>query len=176
MCKYLREKILHSQTPLFYSSILQILTHLSSQSQSHHIPFIHNLSNPHFPQSFPITLCPKHPSNLTSIFIMPINKEPATPPMIGKIGPYTVFVTPPATPKPTFECSPAPVKLAPPVVPPPVQYEKSASGYGSKFDFFWDVVAKVQNEEFEIGIEVEIVDHDFFFLLLLLLLLFYKLN
>ncbi|KAJ0752320.1 hypothetical protein HanPI659440_Chr09g0322991 [Helianthus annuus] len=76
---------------------------------------------------------------------MPINKEPATPPMIGKIGPYTVFVTPPATPKPTFESSAAPVKLAPPVVPPPVQYEKSASAYGSKFEFFWDVVAKVQN-------------------------------
>ncbi|KAM0031310.1 hypothetical protein Hdeb2414_s0017g00507381 [Helianthus debilis subsp. tardiflorus] len=76
---------------------------------------------------------------------MPINKEPVTPPMIGKIDPYTMFVTPSATPKPTFESSPAPVKLAPPVVPPPVQYEKSASGYGSKFDFFWDVVAKVQN-------------------------------
>lgn len=79
---------------------------------------------------------------------MPINKEPATPPMIGKIGPYTVFVTPPPTPKPSFESqnlSSSPVKSAPPVLPPPVQYEKSGSGYDSKFGFFWDAVAKVQN-------------------------------
>lgn len=101
---------------------------------------------------------------------MPINKEPATPPMIGKIGPYTVFVTPPPTPKPSFESSPMSasespktkdvspppvkssspvrppaVKSAPPVLPPPVQYEKSASAYDSKFGFFWDAVAKVQN-------------------------------
>ena len=102
---------------------------------------------------------------------MPINKEPATPPpMIGKIGPYTVFVTPPPTPKPSSEpsiasvshspmrksVSPPPVKSspsipppvaksAPPVLPPPVQYEKSASAYDSKFGFFWDAVAKVQN-------------------------------
>ncbi|KAF5813286.1 hypothetical protein HanRHA438_Chr03g0107581 [Helianthus annuus] len=85
---------------------------------------------------------------------MPINKEPATPPMIGKIGPYTVFVTPPPTPKPSFESSPVktqqPIqppqpKSAPPVLPPPVQYDKSGSGYDSKFGFFWDAVAKVQN-------------------------------
>ncbi|KVH01645.1 hypothetical protein Ccrd_026011, partial [Cynara cardunculus var. scolymus] len=107
----------------------------------------------------------------TSNFKMPINKEPATPPMIGKIGPYTVFVTPPPTPKPSSEpsiasvselpkrknVSPSPVKFsppiqppvaksAPPVLPPPVQYEKSASAYDSKYGFFWDAVAKVQNE------------------------------
>ncbi|KAI3754661.1 hypothetical protein L1987_54448 [Smallanthus sonchifolius] len=85
---------------------------------------------------------------------MPVNKDPATPPMIGKIGPYTVFVTPPPTPKPSFESSPVKsstpvqpphVKSAPPVLPPPVQYEKSGSAYGSKFGFFWDAVAKVQN-------------------------------
>ncbi|KAJ9550786.1 hypothetical protein OSB04_014831 [Centaurea solstitialis] len=94
---------------------------------------------------------------------MAINREPATPPpMIGKIGPYTVFVTPPPTPKPSSEpsiassvsgspmrksVSPPPVaKSAPPVLPPPVQYEKSASAYDStKFGFFWDAVAKVQN-------------------------------
>ncbi|KAL8223040.1 hypothetical protein R6Q57_020439 [Mikania cordata] len=74
---------------------------------------------------------------------MPIDKQPATPPMIGKIGPYTVFVTPPPTPKPQFESSP-PIH-PPPVLPPPVQYEKSASAYDSKFGFFWDAVAKVQN-------------------------------
>ncbi|KAI7733519.1 hypothetical protein M8C21_027323 [Ambrosia artemisiifolia] len=87
---------------------------------------------------------------------MPINnKEPATPPMIGKIGPYTVFVTPPATPKPSFDSSPVkphnPIqpphpKSAPPVLPPPAQFEKSAgSAYHSEFGFFWDAVAKVQN-------------------------------
>ncbi|KAI3701704.1 hypothetical protein L6452_26973 [Arctium lappa] len=89
---------------------------------------------------------------------MPINREPATPPMIGKIGPYTVFVTPPPTPKPSSEPSiasvsrsPPPIQppvaksALPPVLPPPVQYEKSASAYDSKFGFFWDAVAKVQN-------------------------------
>ncbi|PWA47529.1 hydroxyproline-rich glycoprotein family protein [Artemisia annua] len=74
------------------------------------------------------------------------HKEPATPPpMIGKIGPYTVFVTPPpvVTPEPQNESNPV---QKPPVLPPPVQYEKSGSGFGSKAGFFWDAVAKVQNE------------------------------
>ncbi|XP_076949802.1 uncharacterized protein LOC143622584 [Bidens hawaiensis] len=79
---------------------------------------------------------------------MPIHKEPATPPMIGKIGPYTVFVTPPPTPKPSFESSPvkpsSPV-APPPVLPPPLQYEKPGPPFASKFGFFWDAVAKVQN-------------------------------
>ncbi|KAK9076809.1 hypothetical protein SSX86_005143 [Deinandra increscens subsp. villosa] len=78
---------------------------------------------------------------------MPINKPPpATPPMIGKIGPYTVFVTPPPTPQqPSFDES-SPVKSSPPpVLPPPVQYHNPDSAYGSKFGFFWDAVAKVQN-------------------------------
>ncbi|XP_076920519.1 uncharacterized protein LOC143581669 [Bidens hawaiensis] len=75
---------------------------------------------------------------------MPIHKEPATPPMIGKIGPYTVFVTPPPTPKPSFESSPV---APPPVLPPPVQYEKPGSPFASKFGFFWDAVAKLQNAQ-----------------------------
>nr|GEV56158.1 hypothetical protein [Tanacetum cinerariifolium] len=73
------------------------------------------------------------------------HKEPATPPpMIGKIGPYTVFVTPPpvVTPEPQFESNPV---QKPPVLPPPVQYEKPGSGLGSKAGFFWDALAKVQN-------------------------------
>ncbi|GJR26560.1 hypothetical protein Tco_1102792 [Tanacetum coccineum] len=66
------------------------------------------------------------------------------PPMIGKIGPYTVFVTPPpvVTPEPQFESNPV---QKPPVLPPPVQYEKPGSGFGSKAGFFWDALAKVQN-------------------------------
>lgn len=83
-------------------------------------------------------------------------KEPATPPpTIGKMGPYTVFVTPSSDPSsmsisdspkkytvsPTL-IQPPPVKSAPLVQPPPVQYHKSTS---SKVGFFWDAVAKVQN-------------------------------
>ncbi|MBA0553773.1 hypothetical protein Golob_012922 [Gossypium lobatum] len=65
---------------------------------------------------------------------MPINRDPSTPPpMIGKIGPYTVFVTPPSTPTPTeppvFQ-SPQkavapPAPAPPPVRPPPQQFDKS---------------------------------------------------
>ncbi|KAL8235082.1 hypothetical protein R6Q59_021182 [Mikania micrantha] len=74
--------------------------------------------------------------------------EPATPPpTIGKMGPYTVFITHPSdsyhgsvSDSPTSIQYP-PVKSAP-VQPPPVQYQKSAS---PKFGFFWDAVARVQN-------------------------------
>ncbi|KAA8522750.1 hypothetical protein F0562_009088 [Nyssa sinensis] len=93
---------------------------------------------------------------------MPINKESMPPPVIGKIGPYTVFVTPPATPKPTepVAASPtkavpvhqppsAPVQAPPPVQPPPQQFHKPAAAWSpsnaSMFGFFWDAVAKVQN-------------------------------
>ncbi|XP_057787426.1 uncharacterized protein LOC131004707 isoform X2 [Salvia miltiorrhiza] len=85
---------------------------------------------------------------------MPIKSESATPPpRIGKIGPYTVFVTPPATPNagPKRE-SPAPVQYQaptpvqatspPPVMAPPAQFYKEKP---SSFAFFWDAVAKVQN-------------------------------
>nr|XP_043629461.1 uncharacterized protein LOC122600768 [Erigeron canadensis] len=74
---------------------------------------------------------------------MPMNKPPAIPPpMIGKIGPYTVFVTPPV--QSSVETSP-PVHPPPLVLPPPVQYSNSGSSYNSKFGFFWDTVTKVQN-------------------------------
>ncbi|KAG6430907.1 hypothetical protein SASPL_108981 [Salvia splendens] len=85
---------------------------------------------------------------------MPIKTESATPPpRIGKIGPYTVFVTPPSTPNdgPRRE-SPAPVKFQapapvqapspPPVMAPPAQFYKEKP---SSFAFFWDAVARVQN-------------------------------
>ncbi|XVE71843.1 hypothetical protein DITRI_Ditri10aG0184200 [Diplodiscus trichospermus] len=92
---------------------------------------------------------------------MPIKKDPSIPPpMIGKIGPYTVFVTPPSTPTPTetpiFE-SPkkvvAPPSAAvpaspPPVKPPPLQFEKSfvaSHSDGSVLGFFKNAATKVQN-------------------------------
>ncbi|KAK3221296.1 hypothetical protein Dsin_008321 [Dipteronia sinensis] len=83
---------------------------------------------------------------------MPINKDPTTPPpTIGKIGPYTVFVTPPSTPKPAEPPvieSPQKV-VAPPVQPPPQQFEKPVSVQslpdGSVSGFFKNAVNKVQN-------------------------------
>eukprot|EP00257_Ricinus_communis_P023347 XP_015583298.1 uncharacterized protein LOC8270705 [Ricinus communis] len=85
---------------------------------------------------------------------MPINKDPSTsPPMIGKIGPYTVFMTPPSTPKPVeqpvFESPKKMVSTPPPVQPPPVQIDKSVSSHtlpnGSVSGFFRNAVTKVQN-------------------------------
>uniref|UniRef100_A0A5B6YSF1 Uncharacterized protein n=1 Tax=Davidia involucrata TaxID=16924 RepID=A0A5B6YSF1_DAVIN len=92
---------------------------------------------------------------------MPINKESMPPPVIGKIGPYTVFVTPPATPRPTEPVAALPRKVVPvqqpgpvqepppPVQPPPQQFHKPTSARSpsndSMFGFFWDAVAKVQN-------------------------------
>lgn len=84
---------------------------------------------------------------------MPINYE--SPPLqIGKIGPYTVFVTPPATPSagqkpkssPVLVAGESPVQVPSPpsvaVMAPPAQFynEKSSSP-----GFFWDTVAKIQN-------------------------------
>ncbi|CAH2051284.1 unnamed protein product [Thlaspi arvense] len=81
---------------------------------------------------------------------MPINRDPSTPPpVIGKIGPYTVFMTPPATPKPPE--SPAAVSqkpiVPPPVLPPPQQFKSVASSEqdGSVLGFFKIAVTKVQN-------------------------------
>ncbi|PSS01336.1 Zinc metalloprotease [Actinidia chinensis var. chinensis] len=85
---------------------------------------------------------------------MPIkSKESTPPPTIGKIGPYTVFVTPPATPNPKTSCpaSESPTKpvqpLTPPVQPPPAQFQKPGvvRSDGSGFGFFWNAIAKVQN-------------------------------
>ncbi|OMO99796.1 Concanavalin A-like lectin/glucanase, subgroup [Corchorus capsularis] len=75
--------------------------------------------------------------------------------MIGKIGPYTVFVTPPSTPTPTeqpvFE-SPkkvvaSPPAAPPPVLPPPQQFDKSyvSDSDGSILGFFKNAASKVQN-------------------------------
>lgn len=81
---------------------------------------------------------------------MAINKESTPPPVIGKIGPYTVFMTPPSTPKPSDAVVDSPKKIVPPPVqPPPVQMEKPLSGKsvvdGSVLGFFKNAVTKVQN-------------------------------
>ncbi|KAF6142328.1 hypothetical protein GIB67_023353 [Kingdonia uniflora] len=90
-----------------------------------------------------------------------IPKESTPPPVIGKAGRYTVFLTPPTTPKPSPNLksdthSPPPkmfqspeLKVAPPVQPPPQQFVKSKSVEDNKssykFGFFWNAVSKVQN-------------------------------
>ncbi|GLT54643.1 hypothetical protein SLA2020_278250 [Shorea laevis] len=83
---------------------------------------------------------------------MAINRESSPPPMIGKIGPYTVFMTPPSTPKPTqkpvFDSPKKIVSPPPPVQPPPHQFSKSTetvSPNGSFSGFFKNAVTKVQN-------------------------------
>ncbi|XP_039117528.1 rho GTPase-activating protein 17-like [Dioscorea cayenensis subsp. rotundata] len=97
--------------------------------------------------------------------------EGTPPPVIGKAGRYTVFITPPPTPRPSSNSPkpptssprsiprPRPVNAAafavkdptspppPPVQVPPQQFEKPASqkGSASSFGFFWDAIAKVQD-------------------------------
>ncbi|KAK8596320.1 hypothetical protein V6N13_000967 [Hibiscus sabdariffa] len=92
---------------------------------------------------------------------MPIKSDLSTPsPAIGKIGPYTVFITPPSTPSPVeppvFQSptkvpppSPSP-PTPPPVQPPPQQFDKSllaSESYsdGSFLGFFKNVAFKLQN-------------------------------
>nr|GMC68529.1 pollen-specific leucine-rich repeat extensin-like protein 4 [Ipomoea batatas] len=91
---------------------------------------------------------------------MPINTESTPPPRIGKIGPYTVFITPPSTPtphtpsnppaasptkpQPQIQTPPPAVKTPPPVMVPPKQYDSYPTKPHSAFGFFWDAVAKVQ--------------------------------
>ncbi|KAI3801623.1 hypothetical protein L1987_29732 [Smallanthus sonchifolius] len=78
---------------------------------------------------------------------MPSDKDQSKPPpVIGKIGYYTVFVTPTSKPSPEPSSSgPQKKKNPSPVQPPPVQYDKTGSSYGSKFGFFWDAIATLQN-------------------------------
>ncbi|XP_052200081.1 uncharacterized protein LOC127806683 [Diospyros lotus] len=77
------------------------------------------------------------------------SKESTPPPIIGKIGPYTVFITPPSTPTAAPNPPPPapPQPPAPPVQPPPQQFKKpgslphaSALGLG----FFRNAFAEVQ--------------------------------
>ncbi|CAJ1941826.1 unnamed protein product [Sphenostylis stenocarpa] len=77
---------------------------------------------------------------------MPINAESTPPPVIGKIGPYTVFMTPPSTPKPsddpvtTTKIAPPPPQI-PKTVPSPKPLSDSDD---SLFGFFRNAVTKVQ--------------------------------
>ncbi|CAN6677766.1 unnamed protein product [Malus baccata var. baccata] len=93
---------------------------------------------------------------------MAINRDSTPPPMIGKIGPYTVFMTPPSTPKPPEPVFESPRKVAapvfespkkvapPPVQPPPQQLVKpiavssDSSADGSVLGIFKNAVTKVQ--------------------------------
>ncbi|KAE8667025.1 f-box family protein [Hibiscus syriacus] len=91
---------------------------------------------------------------------MPIKRDPSIPPpTIGKIGPYTVFITPPSTPSPaespvfqspTKGAPPLSPLAPPPVQPPPQQFDKSllsCESYsdGSFLGFFKDAAFKLQN-------------------------------
>ncbi|KAL9270893.1 U4/U6.U5 small nuclear ribonucleoprotein 27 kDa protein-like protein [Drosera capensis] len=95
--------------------------------------------------------------------------SPSPAPVIGKIGPYTVFLTPPppspspsprnaviqsptpptrtteypipASPRPQAVIPPPQVNL-PPVIPPPAQYMRPDE---DRFGFFWTAVARVQH-------------------------------
>ncbi|CAN1229247.1 hypothetical protein LINGRAPRIM_LOCUS1357 [Linum grandiflorum] len=79
---------------------------------------------------------------------MPINADPSTPPpTIGKIGPYTVFITPPPTPQPPSPIYDTPKK----VVCPPAPQIQSSNLPGADDDsssvrgFFRTAVTKVQH-------------------------------
>ncbi|XP_073118196.1 uncharacterized protein [Elaeis guineensis] len=101
-------------------------------------------------------------------------REATPPPVIGKAGRYTIFITPPPTPKPSEaprplspslkpspspsprNVAPLPVRVpssslspapaVPPVQVPPPQFEKPAARASpSVFGFFWNAVAKVQD-------------------------------
>ncbi|XP_073226832.1 uncharacterized protein [Cicer arietinum] len=82
---------------------------------------------------------------------MPINGESTPPPVIGKIGPYTVFMTPPSTPKPSSDTLHSPTiknaKIAPPPpqIHPPLPPSKTLSSSDASFlGFFKNAVTKVQ--------------------------------
>ncbi|XP_027917158.1 uncharacterized protein LOC114176341 [Vigna unguiculata] len=80
---------------------------------------------------------------------MPINAESTPPPVIGKIGPYTVFMTPPSTPKPSDDTATTTTttKIAPPPpqIPKTVPSPKPLSGSDdSLFGIFRNAVNKVQ--------------------------------
>ncbi|KAL9685066.1 hypothetical protein QQ045_022512 [Rhodiola kirilowii] len=98
---------------------------------------------------------------------MPIDRQNTPPPAIGKIGRYTVFITPPATPRPQSERQSASsldsqssaerdlketkIKVAPfaaaPIMSPPIMAEKknAACRDGSGvIGMFWNAVARVQ--------------------------------
>ncbi|ERN07345.1 hypothetical protein AMTRI_Chr12g241380 [Amborella trichopoda] len=70
---------------------------------------------------------------------MEARKNP--PPMIGKAGRYTVFITPPKQPQNAEE-----YPKVPPVQPPPQQFDKKQplQSSSSPFSFVWNTVSKIQ--------------------------------
>ncbi|KAG4970117.1 hypothetical protein JHK85_036538 [Glycine max] len=81
---------------------------------------------------------------------MSINSESTPPPLIGKIGPYTVFMTPPSTPKPSDD-HPVTTTTTTKIAPPPPQIPKAVPSPkpvsdpdDSVFGFFRNAVTKVQ--------------------------------
>ncbi|PKI46382.1 pre-mRNA 3'-end-processing factor FIP1-like [Punica granatum] len=76
---------------------------------------------------------------------MPINRDSTPPPMIAKMGPYTVFITPPPTPQsPPPALEPALKYRLPPVQPPPQQFNKLVPD-GSVVGFLKSAATKVQS-------------------------------
>nr|CAD1829778.1 unnamed protein product [Ananas comosus var. bracteatus] len=88
----------------------------------------------------------------------PRAREPPPPPVIGKAGRLTVFITPPPTPKPFPSPRPSPGKASrspapppsptprpPPVQVPPPRFEKAAPrSPGSALGLLQGAVARVQ--------------------------------
>ncbi|XP_027333335.1 proline-rich receptor-like protein kinase PERK2 isoform X2 [Abrus precatorius] len=79
---------------------------------------------------------------------MPINSDSTPPPVIGKIGPYTVFMTPPSTPSPKPSSDPI-IHSPNKIVPPPPQIPKTPLSPKPLSDaslstFFKNAVTKVQ--------------------------------
>ncbi|KAG9130035.1 hypothetical protein Leryth_012801 [Lithospermum erythrorhizon] len=74
-----------------------------------------------------------------------MKNESTPPPKIGKIGPYTVFITP--INNGTREPVPgSPITRPPPVQAPPMQIPNNNSTHSSSsFGFFWDALSKLQN-------------------------------
>ncbi|KAF7851348.1 hypothetical protein BT93_L4079 [Corymbia citriodora subsp. variegata] len=79
-----------------------------------------------------------------------------TPPAIGKMGPYTVFITPTPTPtpKPVGPVLDSPAKVVPPPVqpPPPHRFGNSVASpplldHGSVLAFFKNAATKLQKAQ-----------------------------
>lgn len=92
--------------------------------------------------SFPSPRSLSHSHSVSHLPAMPVNGGSRPPPMIAKMGPYTVFITPPPTPlEQTLKSGPMPVQ------PPPQRFHKAVQG-GSVLGFFKNAATKVQSGKF----------------------------
>ncbi|KAL3745955.1 uncharacterized protein LOC104437416 [Eucalyptus grandis] len=79
--------------------------------------------------------------------------DPKPPPVIGKMGPYTVFVTPTPTPEPAGPVLDSRAEVAPPPVrPPPHRFGNAVASRplvdrGSVLAFFKNAATKLQNAQ-----------------------------